>query len=257
MIAGTALTFTACSDDDEPTPDEPKTEDVYGNYTGTMTFKTEEEVANEANESGETAGIAVSATVKNDTVYFENFPVRDLVASIVGEKLADALVEAIGTVNYKVGYKASMTTAKDSVYMEMSPKPLELSIPVDVAKTTVSLKHAVTKLTLQTTVETSVEAGEAVRVTASCASSYNVAAPANSTFSSQTAEKVFEAATNFTGENLEVASFYFIPENEEQDVDVEFHSLKQTIESVPLVANIHVYLQGDLSEDNPKWENLD
>ena len=29
--------------------------------------------------------------------------------------------------------------------------------------------------------------------------------------------------------------------------------MKQTIESVPLVANIHVYLQGDLSEDNPKW----
>lgn len=131
VIAGTALTFTACSDDDEPTPDEPKTEDVYGNYTGTMTFKAEEEVANEANESGETEGIAVSATVKNDTVYFEDFPVRDLVASIVGEESADALVEAIGTVNYKVGYKASMTTAKDSVYMEVSPKPLELSIPVD------------------------------------------------------------------------------------------------------------------------------
>ena len=125
--------------------------------------------------------------------------------------------------------------------------------PETVAKTTVSLEHAVTKLTLQTTTETSVKADEVVRVTASCASSYNVAAPASSTFSSQTAEKVFEAATNFTGENPEVASFYFIPENEEQDVDVEFHLLKQTIESVPLVANFHVYLQGDLSESNPKW----
>ena len=49
--------------------------------------------------------------------------------------------------------------------------------PENVAKTTVSLKHAVTKLTLQTTTETSVDAGEDVRVTASCASSYNVAAP--------------------------------------------------------------------------------
>ena len=125
--------------------------------------------------------------------------------------------------------------------------------PENVAKTPVSLKHAVTKLTLQTTTETSAEAGEAVRVTATCASSYNVAAPVTSTFSSQTAEKVFEAATDFTGENPEVASFYFIPRDEEQDVDVEFHLLKQTIESVPLVANIHVYLQGDLSEDNPKW----
>ena len=125
--------------------------------------------------------------------------------------------------------------------------------PENVAKTPVSLKHAVTKLTLQTTTETSAEAGEAVRVTATCASSYNVAAPVTSTFSSQTAEKVFEAATDFTGENPEVASFYFIPRDEEQDVDVEFHLLKQTIESVPLVANIHVYLQGDLSESNPKW----
>ena len=95
--------------------------------------------------------------------------------------------------------------------------------PENVAKT----------LTLQTTTETSAEAGEAVRVTATCASSYNVAAPVTSTFSSQTAEKVFEAATDFTGENPEVASFYFIPRDEEQDVDVEFHLLKQTIESVP------------------------
>ncbi len=125
--------------------------------------------------------------------------------------------------------------------------------PETVAKTTVSLEHAVTKLTLQTTTETSVKADDVVRVTASCASSYNVAAPAKSTFSSQTAEKVFETATNFTGESPEVASFYFIPRDEEQDVDVEFHLLKQTIESVPLVANIHVYLQGDLSENNPKW----
>ena len=128
--------------------------------------------------------------------------------------------------------------------------------PEEVTGTTVSLKHAVTKLTLQTTVETSVDAGEAVRVTASCASSYNVAAPASSTFSSQTAEKIFDVATDIAA-NKEVASFYFIPKNEEQDVDVEFHSLKQTIESVPLVANIHVYLQGDLSEDNPKWGDLD
>ena len=125
--------------------------------------------------------------------------------------------------------------------------------PENVAKTTVSLKHAVTKLTLQTTTETSVKADEVVRVTASCASSYNVAAPASSTFSSQTAEKVFEAATDFTDENPEVASFYFISKDEAQSVDVEFHLLKQTIESVPLAANTHVYLQGDLSEDNPKW----
>ena len=37
MIAGCTLGFVACSDDDDPqTPTEPKVEDVYGDYTGTM-----------------------------------------------------------------------------------------------------------------------------------------------------------------------------------------------------------------------------
>ena len=36
-------------------------------------------------------------------------------------------------------------------------------------------------------------------------------------------------------------------------MDVEFHLLKQTIADVPLAANTHVTLQGDLSENNPKW----
>ena len=125
-------------------------------------------------------------------------------------------------------------------------------MPEKVTGTTVSLKHAVAKLTLQTTTETSAEAEEAVRVTTTCASSYNVADPASSEFSSQTAEKVFEAATNFTDNNPEVATFYFIPQGE-QNVDVEFHLLKQIIESVPLTANTHVTLQGDLSENNSKW----
>ena len=124
--------------------------------------------------------------------------------------------------------------------------------PEEVTETTVSLKHAVAKLTLQTTTETSAEAGEAVRVTATCASLYNVAVPANSAFSSQTAEKTFVTATSIAA-NQEVASFYFIPNDEAQSVDVEFHLLKQSIESVPLAVNAHVTLQGDLSEDNPKW----
>ena len=125
-------------------------------------------------------------------------------------------------------------------------------MPEEVTGTTVSLKHAVAKLTLQTTTETSAEAGEAVRVTATCASSYNVADPANSEFSQQTLVKTFEGPTNVAA-NKEVASFYLIPNDEAQSVDVEFHLLKQSIESVPLAANAHVTLQGDLSENNTKW----
>ncbi len=36
-------------------------------------------------------------------------------------------------------------------------------------------------------------------------------------------------------------------------MDVEFHLLKQTIQNISLAANSHITLQGDLSENNPKW----
>ena len=124
--------------------------------------------------------------------------------------------------------------------------------PKEVSGKGVSLKHAVTKLSLQTTAATSASEGESIKVTTTCATTYNVADPAKSQFSLQTAEKDFEAVTDIDA-NEEVATFYFIPTDEAQEVDVEFHLLKQTIESVPLAANTHVTLQGDLSENNSKW----
>ncbi len=136
MMMGTTLAFTACSNDDEPTPTEPKVEDVYGDYTGGLTFDPGVNPTEGEEGEEEINGIAVDATVRNDTVYFNDFPVRDVIASVVGEESADQIVEAIGTVSYKVGYKASMTAAKDSVYMEMSPKALELTLPVDEKNTT-------------------------------------------------------------------------------------------------------------------------
>ena len=48
----------------------------------------------------------------------------------MGEESADAILEAIGKVSYKVGYEATMTAAKDSVYMAFDPKPLEISVPM-------------------------------------------------------------------------------------------------------------------------------
>ena len=121
MLAGCTLGFVACSDDDDPqNPTEPKVEDVYGDYTGLM----------QTALLDQSAGVDVAAQVKNDTVYFDEFPVHDLIVSIVGEESADAIVEAIGKVSYKVGYEATMTAAKDSVYMAFDPKPLEISVPM-------------------------------------------------------------------------------------------------------------------------------
>ena len=124
--------------------------------------------------------------------------------------------------------------------------------PKEVSDKGVSLKHAVTKLSLQTTEATSASEGESIKVTTTCATTYNVDNPSASPYSEQTATKTFDTPTDFAA-NSNIATFYFIPKSETQSVDVEFHLLKQTIESVPLAANTHVTLQGNLSEDNPKW----
>ncbi len=134
MFVGCFLCFTACDDDDNPaTTDEPKVEDVYGDYSGKMQFAALDEggetPSTRADE--EAAGTDVTATVNNNKVTFAEFPIRDIVVSIVGEEQADAIISAVGTVSYEVEYTPTMTTAKDSVYMAMSPKPLEISIPVD------------------------------------------------------------------------------------------------------------------------------
>ena len=124
--------------------------------------------------------------------------------------------------------------------------------PKEVSDKGVSLKHAVTKLSLQTTEATSASEGESIKVTTTCATTYNVDNPSASPYSEQTATKTFDTPTDFTA-NSNIATFYFIPTDETQDVDVEFHLLKQTIQNISLAANSHITLQGDLSENNPKW----
>ena len=124
--------------------------------------------------------------------------------------------------------------------------------PKEVSENGVILKHAVTKLSLQTTTATSASEGESIKVTTTCATTYNVDNPSASPYSKQTATKTFDTPTDFAA-NSNIATFYFIPTDEAQDVDVEFHLLKQTIQNISLAANSHITLQGDLSENNPKW----
>ena len=75
------------------------------------------------------AGTDVSASVANDTISFTNFPIKDIVLSVVGdEALADQIVEAVGDVNYKIGYEPTLTANKDSVVFVMHPESLKLSV---------------------------------------------------------------------------------------------------------------------------------
>lgn len=130
LMFGCAFAFTACSDDDENTPvvpDEVTTEAMYGDYTGKMLTLAASSTVDEGEDTPE--GVDVSAKVDNDTVYLEKFPIKDIVLSIVqDETLADQIVEAVGDVNYKIGYEPTLSEAKDSISFVMEPEPLKLSL---------------------------------------------------------------------------------------------------------------------------------
>lgn len=130
LVAGSSFCFTACSDDDDiKDPNEIDTSVMFGDYKGKMTSWNI--AAHEWDgENGESEpGIDVSATIENNTVRFEKFPIKDIVLSIVkDEDLANQIVEAVGDVNYDIEYVPAFTAAKDSIMMNLNPEPLKLTV---------------------------------------------------------------------------------------------------------------------------------
>ena len=130
LVAGCSFCLTACSDDDDvKNPNEIDTSVMFGDYTGKMISLNITAHEGE-DENGETeSGIDVSATIENDTVRFEKFPIKDIVLSIVNdEDLANQIVEAVGDVNYSIGYEPALTAANDSIMMNLNPEPLKLTV---------------------------------------------------------------------------------------------------------------------------------
>lgn len=123
------LNFASCDDNDTIEVEIPENvaQKVYGDYAGTMLT---EAVVTPENE-GEPEGTAVEAVVKNDTVYFESIPIRDIVLGIIpDEETADKIVEAVGDVAYKIGYTAKQGDSANQVLMAMDPKPLVIDIAI-------------------------------------------------------------------------------------------------------------------------------
>lgn len=133
-LVGCVFTFSSCDDDEgsmPPVPDEVTTDVMFGNYSGKMICADVAAFEDEGSDGGEEvpAGTDISATVDNDTVYFEDFPIKDLVLSVVqDETLADQIVEAVGKVNYQIGYKPTLTADEDSIALALNPEPLKLAV---------------------------------------------------------------------------------------------------------------------------------
>ena len=130
LLMGSVFCFGSCSDDDDnvpPTPDEVTTDVMFGEYSGKMVAAS---IATQDGEGEETpSGTDITATLDNDTIRFEDFPIRDIVLAIVqDETTADQIVEAVGQVGYAIGYEPTLAAEKDTVTFVLDPKPLTLAV---------------------------------------------------------------------------------------------------------------------------------
>ena len=122
---------------------------------------------------------------------------------------------------------------------------------------TVTLKHIVTKITLKHIGSSfDVAAGEEFKITFPCADTFNVLL--NTAFAGNGYEEfTYTFAEEKTiNDGDEVCSFYtIVPADVENwsDITLDLHQLTQTISGIEWESNSHVTLQGDLSENNPKW----
>lgn len=130
LAVGSAFCFTACSDDDDAKdPNEINTSVMFGDYKGKMTSCNIASHEDEGENDESEPGVDVSATIENNTVRFEKFPIKNIVLSIVkDEDLANQIVEAVGDVNYNIEYEPAFTAAKAGIMMTLKPEPLKLSL---------------------------------------------------------------------------------------------------------------------------------
>ena len=121
---------------------------------------------------------------------------------------------------------------------------------------TVTLKHIVTKITLKHIGnQFALAANEDFIITFPCATGYNMLD--DTPLLGGYKEFTYTFAKGKTiGNGEEVCSFYtIVPHQVENnpDITLNLHQLTQTISGIEWKVNSHVTLQGDLSEDNPKW----
>ena len=262
MAFAVALLAASCSQDE--LPDDGGTEEVPVTFTATVDYAIE-------TQGDDTAGNMKQAATRA-TFNEDDAPSRFYAQALSNGTLSKVVA---GTKNDDGTYSFTLQVAKDTEYDYMfwadnattDNEPTDLrsvsytmgviafaataqGTPEAVGKT-VELKHVVAKVTLKTTTNVTFGDSHTIRLSASCASTYNVQTSSASSFEDKSiSEEMTDASL---AAYSEVLTTYIIPNPDDKAVTFSAHDLAQTIDVVHLVANTNVTLQGDLSEDNPKW----
>ncbi|WP_395972151.1 DUF4840 domain-containing protein [Chryseobacterium cucumeris] len=120
VLAG--LTLFSCNDNDGPDIPPVKMEELPGNYKGKMIIV-----------QGTTKREGIKEfKVKKDTISFAEFPIGEIVKTVVKDPAkAETAIKSLGKVNYDIKYAAVINTANNVIELTLTPKTMELQIPVD------------------------------------------------------------------------------------------------------------------------------
>ena len=263
MAFAVALLATSCSQDE--LPGEGGTEEVPVTFTAMVDYSIE--------TPGDDATGSMKQADTRATSSEDDAPTRFYAQAVSNGTLSEVVA---GTRNDDGTYSFTLQVAKDTEYDYMfwadnapttGDEPADLrSVPYtmgDIAFAAtaqgtpetvdkdVKLQHVVAKVTLKTTTNVTFGGSHTIRLSASCASTYNVQTSSASSFEDKSiSEEMTDASL---AAYSEVLTTYIIPNPDDKAVTFSAHDLAQTIDVVHLVANTNVTLQGDLSEDNPKW----
>ena len=116
MALGMTSIFTSCSSDDDENIPVYSLKDVEGTYSGKMQTTSIAPLENAENEAED--GVTVNAELKDNHILISKFPVEDLIKSIIEDPdAAEAIIKAVGDVEYKIPYQAAFNDNKDNILL--------------------------------------------------------------------------------------------------------------------------------------------
>lgn len=112
----------SCNDNEGPDIPPVKIENLPGNYKGKLII-----VQGNIKREG-----VKEFKVKKDTISFAEFPISEIVKTVVKDPVkAENAIKTLGKVKYDVKYAAVINTANNVIELTLTPKTMELQIPVD------------------------------------------------------------------------------------------------------------------------------
>ena len=99
-------------------------------------------------------GVTVNAELKDNHILISKFPVDDLIKSIITDPdAAEAIIKAVGDIEYKIPYQAAFNDNKDNILLQLSPEPLVLEIAMDQPLVKAEGEEETPKLTVKVTIK--------------------------------------------------------------------------------------------------------